>query len=325
MGYDPKAHGAFCDICPLKGRTVVPPSVHPSPQFVVVGDGPGRVEEKLGAPFMGASGKLLDQLLHANGLRRDKAHITNAALCRGESDRENDKAAECCAPRLLRELKTAGQDPSVRPDRALVPIVGGRAVGLAPPTLLLGKAATRSVLGVASILAARGFIFSGKEIPEATIKAAGKAKSPRAPLREATLKARAALQGRTFCPSIHPAFVLRADTWAPIIRLDFARFARVVKGEIGKLSDDAAYSLQIKDLNTLGKIVSLDIETDGVRVLETKILSVQISDGQRTVVLWPWKARYARKLSSFLRSRDAVVAHNGYQFDQIVCERHGIK
>jgi uracil-DNA glycosylase len=358
--YDPKAHGSFCDICPLKGKTVVPPAAHPSPQFVVVGEGPGRVEERLGAPFMGASGKLLDQLLHTNGLRRDKAHITNAALCRGESDRENDKAAECCAPRLLRELEAAGKDHSSRDGGTLVPRSRTGANGTAPPTLLLGKAATRSVLGVASILAARGFIFSGKEIPEEKLKTARQAaeveaggstrarsvrgkqvrnvssrggknggdadtRSGRKALAARVWEGRAALAGRTFCPSIHPAFVLRADTWAPIIRLDFARFARVVKGEIGKLSDDAAYSLQIKDLNTLGPTVSLDIETDGVRVLETKILSVQISDGGNTVVLWPWKSKYAKPLSRFLRSRQSVVAHNGFQFDQIVCERHGIK
>jgi uracil-DNA glycosylase family 4 len=300
MTYSPEAHGARCDICPLKGRTVVPPTVHPSPQFIVVGEGPGRVEERLGAPFVGASGKLLDTLLRSNGLRRDHAHITNAALCRGESDKENDKAAECCAPRLLREL--------------------GSVTGAARATLLLGKTATRSVLGVSSILAARGFVWTAPEVKVTKQKA-----TPQGELRAATLAGRQSLAGRTFFPSIHPAFVLRADTWHPIIKIDFERFSRYLKDPAFALQDEAPYSTTLESLKGLAKVVSLDIETDGIRVLETKILCVQISDGERTTVLWPWKRKYATPLSRFLKTRDAVVCHNGYNFDQIVLMRHGVK
>jgi uracil-DNA glycosylase len=282
------------------------------------------VEEKLGVPFVGASGKLLDLLLRTNGLRRDKAHITNAALCRGESDRDNDKAAECCAPRLLRELAElrGTTDKSDRPQGGVAIVSGAPAA--APPTILLGKTAARSVLGVTSILAARGFIFTAKVIEEQTIKAAGKAKSLRAPLRAATLAGRAALSGGTYLPTLHPAFVLRADTWKPLIEIDFNRFARLVRGEIRELADEAPYSLDFRDLKTLGPIVSLDIETDGVKVLETKMLSVQISDGSRTVVLHPWLKKYARPLSKWLRTRKTVVTHNGYGFDIIVLRQHGV-
>src|ERR1700690_2411012 len=92
MTYDPEKAGAFCSICPLKGKPVVPPTFHPAPAYVVVGDSPSRADEKMGAAFSGQAGGLLDSLLRTNGLRRDKAHLTNAALCRGESDRDNDKA-----------------------------------------------------------------------------------------------------------------------------------------------------------------------------------------------------------------------------------------
>lgn len=316
MPYDPEAHGAFCSLCPLKGNIVVPPAAHPSPQYVVVGEGPGRVEEKLGVPFVGASGRMLDSLLRANGVRRDKAHITNAALCRGEKDRDNDKAAECCAPRLLKELGGIG-----RRAREGVGAPGDDH----PPTLLLGKTAARSVLGVTSILAARGFVFSGKSIEATTIKAALKARSPRSGLRGATLEGRAALAGRSFLPTLHPAFVLRADTWKPIIEIDFNRFGRFVRGEIRSFADSAEYSLKAADLKALGPVVSLDIETDGVKVLETRMLSVQISDGERTVILWPWKARMAKPLSRWLRTRKTVVTHNGFSFDILVLANHGVK
>lgn len=324
MSYDPEAHGAFCSICPLKGHTVVPPSVHPSPQFIIVGEGPGRIDEREGVSFAGASGRMLDTLLRTNGLRRDRAHITNAALCRGESDRDNDKAAECCAPRLLRELAQFRGDASTRDRPERSDAVMGGVIAASAPTILLGKTAARSVLGVTSILASRGFIFTAKEIPEATVKAAGKAKSPRASLRAATLKGRQALAGGVFLPSLHPSFVLRADTWKPIIEIDFNRFARFVRGEIKSLSDEAPYSLDFAALKTLGPVVSLDIETDGVKVLETAILSVQISDGERTVVLHPWLSKYAKRLSKWLRTRKSVVTHNGYGFDIPVLRRHGV-
>ena len=304
------AHGARCDLCPLRGNIVVPPTLHLSPKFVVVGEGPGRVEERLGAPFLGQSGKLLDSHLAKNGLRRSDAWVTNAALCRGESDRENDKAADCCAPRLLRELAAHPGDK---------------------PIIALGKAATRSILGVKSILAARGFVWRAKEIPEATLKAARKAsgkKDARAilSLRAATLEGRAALSGRVVFPMLHPAFILRADVWNPIFTLDFERFGRFMRGELKwPLADVAPYTTRFADIRKLGKVVSLDIETDGVKVLETKILSVQTSDGRNTVVIHPWLPKYAARLSKWLASRTTVVGHNLFQFDLIVLKRHRVQ
>jgi uracil-DNA glycosylase family 4 len=318
------AHGARCDLCPLKGNAVVPPTSHPSPKFFIVGEGPGRVEERLGAPFLGQSGKLLDAHLAKNGLRRSDAWITNAALCRGESDRENDKAADCCAPRLLGELRILAR-PGERSGRMGAPDERH------PPIIALGKAPTRSILGVKSILAARGFVWRAKEIPEATLKAARKASGKKGArailgLRAATLEGRAALSGRIVFPMLHPAFILRADVWNPIFTLDFERFGRYMRGALKwPLEDVAPYTTRFADIRKLGKVVSLDIETDGVKVLETKILSVQTSDGENTVVIHPWLPKYAAKLSGWLASRTTVVGHNLFQFDLIVLERHGVK
>ena len=44
---------------------------------VFVGEAPGRNEEKLGMPFVGAAGKNLDILLKASGLTREDLFITN--------------------------------------------------------------------------------------------------------------------------------------------------------------------------------------------------------------------------------------------------------
>lgn len=44
---------------------------------MLVGEGPGREEDLTGRPFVGAAGRLLDELLSHVGLRRDDVYITN--------------------------------------------------------------------------------------------------------------------------------------------------------------------------------------------------------------------------------------------------------
>lgn len=77
-------------------------------------------------------------------------------------------------------------------------------------------------------------------------------------------------------------------------------------------------------LYSLGPEVSLDIETDGIRALECAILCVGISDGQRTIVIHPWRDSYSAELARFLRTRAKVIAHNGFNFDQIVLQARGL-
>jgi uracil-DNA glycosylase family 4 len=301
-------------LCPLRGRPVVPPTPALAKlRLVIVGEGPGRNEEKLGAPFVGLSGKLLDTQLREHQVPRGACHITNAALCRGETDKENDIAAACCAPRLLRELAALP---------ASVPIV------------TLGKSATVSVLGYKKILYARGFIWEAPEIAPDALKLAAR-EVYKAPvekrevkvLRAETLRARAKLTGRTVLPTIHPAFVLRADTWHPVFRLDMRRACKLANGERlprEEFGPTPHYTGGPTLLQMLGPDVSCDIETDGIIPLETGILCIGFSDGTNTVVIWPWRPSYAKRVSRFLRTRRAVVFHNGYNFDQIVMGAHGI-
>ena len=49
-----------------------------SPQTIlIIGEAPGEEEEKQGKPFVGPSGKLLDELLAISGFKREECHITN--------------------------------------------------------------------------------------------------------------------------------------------------------------------------------------------------------------------------------------------------------
>lgn len=306
---NPRDLGARCDACPL-AKDAQPVFATPASgklRLIIVGDGPGRAEEKMHVPFMGASGKFLDERLRKDAkIPRSECHVTNAALCRGESDEDNERAAECCAPRLLREV--AGL-----PD---VPIAA------------LGKAATRSLLGVRNILTSRGFIWTAPEIEEKGVKAAYKSKVDGI-LKGDVLRSRQHLAGRIVLPSVHPAFVLRADTWKPISEVDFRRIGRVVRGEVrAPYEDEVSYEVGKPYLLNLlheNGPVSCDIETDGIKPLECNILSIGLADrGGNVVEIWPWSDEYSADVGRWLGTCQSVVFHNGQNFDLLVLENHGV-
>ena len=79
----------------------------PAADLLFVGEGPGAEEDRLGQPFVGRSGKLLDQLvLEEMGLTRDQFHIANVVKCRppGNRDPLPDEIA-ACNPWLERQLE----------------------------------------------------------------------------------------------------------------------------------------------------------------------------------------------------------------------------
>jgi uracil-DNA glycosylase len=81
---------ASCTRCALAaGRTqVVFGSGDPGADLMFVGEAPGFHEDKQGVPFVGAAGKLLDQLLAGIGLTRPDVYITNVLLCRPPGNRD---------------------------------------------------------------------------------------------------------------------------------------------------------------------------------------------------------------------------------------------
>ena len=75
---------ADCTLCPLSdGRTnVVFGTGNPNADLMFVGEGPGAEEDKQGLPFVGRSGKLLDELLAQEiGLERSAVYIANVVKC----------------------------------------------------------------------------------------------------------------------------------------------------------------------------------------------------------------------------------------------------
>ncbi|MCH8815568.1 MAG: uracil-DNA glycosylase, partial [Chloroflexi bacterium] len=70
-----------CDLC--NTRTHAVPGEGPTDaEVMLVGEGPGFYEDQQGRPFVGPSGRLLDQLLGLAGMQRDQVYITNVVKCR---------------------------------------------------------------------------------------------------------------------------------------------------------------------------------------------------------------------------------------------------
>jgi uracil-DNA glycosylase len=96
-----------CQRCPLcqSRANVVGPSGDLSSRLVFVGEAPGETEDRLGKPFVGRAGKILDRMLAQNGLLREAIMITNAVKCRPPNNRRPTKEeVEACRPYLDEDL-----------------------------------------------------------------------------------------------------------------------------------------------------------------------------------------------------------------------------
>lgn len=113
MRYDPRKHDALCHLCPRAGQVVVPPEGPKRAHICWLGQDPGKTEVKQLRPFVGATGTRLIALwekgceLTKVVLPRRLVWVTNVCLCLPvtKSQSEGRRAADCCAPRLRRELE----------------------------------------------------------------------------------------------------------------------------------------------------------------------------------------------------------------------------
>lgn len=117
-----------CTACPLAaGRTQTVFGVgNPHAQLLFVGEAPGREEDRLGEPFVGRAGKLLDRMLMAMGLDRSQVYIMNVVKCR-PPDNRNPEASEIEACARWFDAQWQAISPQV--------------------VCLLGKVAAQAVLG----------------------------------------------------------------------------------------------------------------------------------------------------------------------------------
>lgn len=94
---------ALCEQCPLYGQGHALSHGPEDADVIVISRSPAYGDTKLGKPFSGPSGKLLDHLLRINGGDRKRTFVTNVVLCR--SDKPSSDAIAACKPRLEYELE----------------------------------------------------------------------------------------------------------------------------------------------------------------------------------------------------------------------------
>src|SRR5688572_27050537 len=71
-----------------------------------VGEAPGANEDKLGLPFVGQAGKLLDKLLGEIGLARAEVFVVNTLKCRPPGNRDPlPGEIDACQDYLFRQLE----------------------------------------------------------------------------------------------------------------------------------------------------------------------------------------------------------------------------
>ena len=75
--------------------------------WMLIGEAPGAEEDRLGEPFVGQAGKLLDNMLAAIGLsRRANVYIANVLKCRPPGNRNpTPEEVAQCSPHLLQQIE----------------------------------------------------------------------------------------------------------------------------------------------------------------------------------------------------------------------------
>ena len=127
-----------CRLCPLAdSRTNAVPGEGPgSARIIMVGEAPGKDEDRTGRPFVGRAGKVLMSALEAAGARREDFYITNVVKCRPPKNRvpRKSETKTCMNAHLKRELE------EIRPD----------------VVVLLGRTASASLQGAETLKEVRG-------------------------------------------------------------------------------------------------------------------------------------------------------------------------
>lgn len=94
-----------CDLHRSRTQTVFGVG-DPQARWLVIGEAPGAEEDRLGEPFVGRAGQLLDAMLKAVGLARGQVYIANILKCRPPNNRDPhaDEVA-CCTDYLQRQIE----------------------------------------------------------------------------------------------------------------------------------------------------------------------------------------------------------------------------
>ncbi len=96
-----------CSRCGLRGgcNQVVFGDGNPEARLMLVGEGPGGDEDRIGKPFVGRAGQLLSRILEAAEIPREAVYITNVVKCRPPGNRTPVQAeVDACSSYLAEQF-----------------------------------------------------------------------------------------------------------------------------------------------------------------------------------------------------------------------------
>lgn len=94
--------------CALKktAKNIVFSDGNPSSQVMLLGEAPGEEEDKIGKPFVGVAGKLLDKMLEAINLNRENTYLTNVVFWRPPGNRKpTEEEIGACIPFVMKHIE----------------------------------------------------------------------------------------------------------------------------------------------------------------------------------------------------------------------------
>lgn len=132
--------------------TMVFATGNPHARLMLVGEAPGFDEERLGEPFVGKAGQLLNKILSAMGLSREEVYISNVCKFR---------------PDMGAHQGTANRPPSAEEIAACLPLILAEIRAVRPVCIIcLGGSAAKALLGTEmSVHAMRGRWLECQGVP----------------------------------------------------------------------------------------------------------------------------------------------------------------
>lgn len=336
--YNPRHHGAKCDICPLKGQMVVPPeppeSLHAlatsfqQPIVAIVGEAPGEQDERQQRPFVGPSGSELEKALRGAQLKRGSCHMTHVLLCRPPEGKLTEfqqvlsrqrKAMEKDWKKACEEAEKNHHPMPPKPDYPEDPVECCKPrfeaeIQRYGHFITLGKTANQAVTGIsASILAVRGGLTD--------------------------LEATERTPARKVMPTIHPSFCLHQPRWFHVFRNDIHKAGRWFRGEAEWEPPQITYHPTpevLRKFLSQDIIFTFDLETDGIESLTARIRCVGIGDENHVMLIGirgkdgytkfyddpREEAEVIEILKEFFQDESKVKSgHNAGYYDRIVLEQ----
>ena len=270
---------AKCGACGLY-KTCKSPKMRPwgrgRSRVLIVGEAPGEREDQLGRPFVGPSGKMLQESVGLAGGDFGELLITNAIICRPPGNKMPKKGREIgwCRPNLIRTIKEF--NPRV--------------------IVTLGKSALEAVLAP--------FWKSDWETMDRWT-------GHRIPLERHwvcptwhpsyLLRQKNPLMDRMFIEHLAAAFEIDRD---PPRLPD-------LKKKIEIVFDEDAVAKTLREFREAGDPIAFDYETNALKpeYPKARIYSAAASDGNRTIA-YPWTPRTAKSSSLLLDSGTPIIASN---------------